>query len=80
MASLMALTEYATEESIIINLDNVDLVRMSPFEGTRIYFMYANDPEEAEFVDVVESIDSILDDLEDMLPCEEREENDGQTN
>jgi hypothetical protein len=67
MSTLLFLTESGTEEEVVVNIENVDVVKNSPGGGARLYFLYMDNPLQAEFVDVVESTGEIIDRLEELL-------------
>jgi hypothetical protein len=74
MSTLLFLTESGTEEEVVVNIENVDVVKNSPGGGARLYFLYMDNPLQAEFVDVVESTGEIIDRLEELLGEDSGEE------
>lgn len=69
--NILYLTKEGTNEDMLVNLDNLDLIEPSPKGGTRLYFYYSNNVVESEYVDAVETIQAIMEKLDEFMEeCE----------
>lgn len=66
---ILELTE-TNGEPVIVNFDGVILVKKGPHGGARFYSWYSNKDEEADFIDVVETVQQIKEILDDLCDCD----------